>query len=91
MNIPPYDLEYEESCKIDIKKATRRNAKLREILEKKIKQILEMPTHYKLLNYPLNNKRRVHIASSFVLIFDVDDVRHVVILRKFSHHDNAYD
>ncbi|MEK6953991.1 MAG: type II toxin-antitoxin system RelE/ParE family toxin [Candidatus Micrarchaeota archaeon] len=86
----PYGLEFEESCEEEIVKATRKNRKLREIIEKKVFQILEMPEHYKPLNYPMNNKRRVHVAKSFVLLFVIDELRKVVILKKFSHYDYAY-
>ncbi|WP_263854017.1 type II toxin-antitoxin system RelE family toxin [Methanohalophilus profundi] len=34
---------------------------------------------------------RVHVMSSFVLIFGVDTVEETVTLVRFSHHDDAYD
>ncbi len=90
MNALPYTLEYEESCRGDIKKATRKNSALRVALEKKITQILEMPHRFKSLHPPLQNKQRVHIEKSFVLIFEIDEHKRAVILKKFAHHDEAY-
>jgi mRNA-degrading endonuclease RelE of RelBE toxin-antitoxin system len=86
----PYGLEYEQTCREAIDGATRKNKTLKIILEKKVSQVLEEPHHYKPLHPPLNNKFRVHVAKSFILIFEIDEMRQVVILKKFSHHDYAY-
>ncbi len=86
----PYGLELEESCQEAIDKAARKNRNLKIILDRKIAQILEDPSHYKPLHAPLQNKFRVHIAKSFVLIFEKDENNKTVILKKFSHHDDAY-
>jgi len=39
----------------------------------------------------MQNKRRVHISGSFVLIFKIVEERKVVQLIEFEHHDAAYN
>ena len=72
------------------RKLCTRNPRLRRALERKVAQILLHPMHYKPLRAPLQGKRRVHLANSFVLIYEVDSKRQVVRLLSLSHHDRAY-
>jgi YafQ family addiction module toxin component len=60
-----------------------------EALSKKIKQILENPQQFKPLRAPMQHMRRVHVGS-FVLIYDIDEDRKVVTVRRYEHHDNVY-
>lgn len=85
-----YNLDVLPSCKEDIKGLCAKNKPLQEALDKKIKQILENPYHFKPLRYPLQDRRRAHVLKSFVLTYSVDETSKMVILRKFSHHDDAY-
>jgi len=36
------------------------------------------------------NKRRVHIGGSFVLIYEINEEQKIVTLLDFDHHDNVY-
>ncbi|WP_235856331.1 type II toxin-antitoxin system RelE family toxin [Methanolobus halotolerans] len=85
-----YSLFISSECKKEIKKLTRKNVQLENILEKKIKDILENPTRFKPLRNELAGHYRVHIMTSFVLIFTVDLEERTVSLVHFSHHDDAY-
>ncbi|MDK2825471.1 MAG: hypothetical protein PWQ63_1564 [Methanolobus sp.] len=85
-----YSLFISPECKKDIKKLTRKNPLLQNILEKKIKEILDNPTRFKPLRNELAGYYRVHIMTSFVLIFIVDTEERKVSLIHFSHHDDAY-
>jgi hypothetical protein len=38
----------------------------------------------------LQNKRRVHIGGSFVLIYEVNEEKKMVTLLDFDHRDNVY-
>ena len=60
------------------------------IIEKKIKEILQSPYHYKNLRKPLQDLKRVHIEKSFVLTFSVDEENKLIIFEDFDHHDNIY-
>jgi YafQ family addiction module toxin component len=85
-----YSLYISPACQKDIKRLTRKDHHLQVILEKKIKGILENPTRYKPLRNDLAGHYRVHIMTSFVLIFTVDLEEKAVSLVHFSHHDDAY-
>ena len=79
-----------------VEKADRIFKKLRkkdlaqfEALCRKINDILENPQQFKPLKNPMQHMRRVHIGS-FVLVYDIDEVRKVVTIRRYEHHDNVY-
>jgi len=85
-----YSLFIEEKCKKRIEKATSKNSEFKKALENKIKHILENPYDFKPLRKPLQNKRRVHILKSFVLIYDIIEETKTVRLLEINHHDNIY-
>ncbi len=85
-----YALCIDPSCQKAIKRLTKKDPLLQNILEKKITEILENPTRYKPLRNDLAGYYRVHIMTSFVLIFTVDPKEKIVSLVHFSHHDDAY-
>jgi YafQ family addiction module toxin component len=82
-----YSLSISPACQKEIRRLTRKNPHLQNILKKKI---LENPTRYKPLRNDLAGYYRVHIMTSFVLIFTVDQEERTVSLIHFSHHDEAY-
>ena len=85
-----YNLEYAESCKDYLKKATRKNTELRKALERQIAKILANPKQGKPLRAPLEGKWRVHVLSSFVLTYEILEETKTVLLKSFKHHDEAY-
>ena len=85
-----YNLLISEDADTTMKKMFRKNAKMQEIIRKKVKQIAEDPYRFKPLHAPLQNKRRVHIAGCFVLIYDIVESEKIVRIIKFAHHDQAY-
>ena len=85
-----WDIEVSRAFEQDFRKLCAKNAKLRRAVERKLEQILLQPTHYKPLRAPLEGVRRVHVASSFVLLFEPDEKRRVVRLLRLAHHDEAY-
>ena len=52
--------------------------------------LLSDPFRFKPLKKPLQNKRRVHIGGSFVLIYEIEVEDGIVTLLDFDHHDNIY-
>ncbi len=46
--------------------------------------------HYKNLKFPMQNQKRVHIDSSFVLAFEFDQNKKLIIFVDFDHHDKIY-
>ena len=85
-----YDFAVHPKCREEIKKACKKNSHLETALNKKIKEILENPQHYKPLKYDFAGERRVHILKSFVLTVEIDETNKIVRFIKFSHHDDAY-
>lgn len=85
-----YALEVKEDADRIFKKLAKKNPKQIKILAKKIKEIQKNPVGYKALRKPLHGFNRVHIDSSFVLIFQIDDVNEVVTLYYYGHHDTVY-
>lgn len=86
----PYALVVHRACAEEIRKRARKNPVMQEALDKKIAQVLENPGRFKPLCAPLQNKKRVHIAGSFVLIYEIDEPNKTVVLLAFRHHDDAY-
>lgn len=85
-----WSLEASPEFERDVRKHCAKNARFRRALERKIEQVLLQPTHYKPLRAPLQGVRRVHVASSFVLLFEPIEKRRVVRLLRLAHHDEAY-
>ena len=71
------------------KKLRKKDLAQFDALCRKINDILENPQQFKPLKSPMQHMRRVHIGS-FVLVYDIDEVRKVVTLRRYEHHDNVY-
>lgn len=70
-------------------KKLRSNVTLLKRLQSKIEEIVENPTHYKPLRNVLKNRRRTHIGS-YVLIFEIQEERKVVVFHGFQRHDEVY-
>ncbi len=54
------------------------------------KSCKDHPDHFKTLAGPMTGLRRVHVADSFVLLFEVDKKRQALKLVLLAHHDEAY-
>ncbi|MBU4220497.1 MAG: type II toxin-antitoxin system mRNA interferase toxin, RelE/StbE family [Euryarchaeota archaeon] len=85
-----YSLEVRESVDRIFSKLAKKNPKQMRIIEKKIKQICEKPSHFKPLRAPMQHLRRVHIDKSFVLTYSIDEQNKVVIIEDYDHHDKVY-
>lgn len=71
-------------------KLSKKNPKQLKIIQNKLEEIIKNPYIYKPLKKPLQNKRRVHIDKSFVLVYSIDEKNKVVILEDYDYHDNIY-
>ena len=89
-----FDFNITEELKSIIEKLEKKDKKRVEIINKKIKQIVNSDSsfveHYKNLRHDLKNFKRVHIDSSFVLVFKVDIANNFILFVDFDHHDNIY-
>lgn len=86
-----YLLEIKPSCQKDIEKLCKHNPLLKEIIRKKMIEIIQNPHHYKPLKYDLAGERRVHVMKNFVLKFEVQELKQTVLFIFFGHHDEAYN
>ncbi len=71
------------------KKLRKKDSAQFEALSRKVNEILENPQQFKPLKRPMHHMRRVHVGS-FVLVYDIDEARKVVTIRRYEHHDNVY-
>jgi YafQ family addiction module toxin component len=84
-----YSLEVVEKVDRIFKKLRKKDLIQFEAISKKVSEILENPQQFKPLKSPMQHMRRVHVGS-FVLVYDIDEVRKAVIIRRYEHHDNVY-
>ncbi len=84
-----YFLEVRESVDKIFQKLFKKDKVSFEYINKKIKEILENPYHFKPLKAPLQNYRRVHIGN-FVLIYSINENTKTVTIERYKHHDEAY-
>jgi YafQ family addiction module toxin component len=82
-------LEVVKSVDKIFEKLGKKNPEQLEEINKKIQQMLENPHQFKPLRFPMQHMRRIHIGS-FVLIYDIDENRKIVTIRRYEHHDKAY-
>ncbi|MCH7850503.1 MAG: addiction module toxin RelE [Nanoarchaeota archaeon] len=89
-----FDFDLSDKLKITIRKLIKKDKKKVQIINKKIKEIINNSTdsinHYKNLRNDLKNYKRVHIMSSFVLVFRVDIENNFILFIDFDHHDKIY-
>ena len=85
-----YKLAIKEKLDKKFKKLQKKDKEMLRLIERKVQDILEDPHRFKALRKPLQNKRRVHIGGSFVLIYEVNEKEKMVTLFDFDHHDNVH-
>ena len=85
-----YKLAVKESLDRKFKKLKKKDREMLMLIDRKVQEILDDPYRFKPIRRPLQNKRRVHVAGSFVLIYDVNEDEKIVTLLDFDHHDNIY-
>ena len=84
-----YSLEVVETVDKIFKKLRRKDLVQFEAISRKINEILDNPQQFKPLRSPMQHMRRVHVGP-FVLIYDIDEARKVVTIRRYEHHDTVY-
>ena len=85
-----YKLAIKENLDRKFKKLKKKDREMLVIIDRKVQEILDNPYRFKPLRKPLQNRRRVHIGGSFVLIYEVHEDEKIVTLLDFDHHDNIY-
>ena len=85
-----YQLDINDSTRRKLDKLAKRNKVAAMSISRKLKQILDDPYRFKPLNAPHQGKRRVHIDSSFVLTYAIDEASKTVSILDYDHHDEIY-
>ena len=85
-----YTLQVNPKLDRKFAKLARKNPSQMRIINRKVAEILDDPHPYKILHAPLHHLRRVHIDSSFVLTFSIDEENKKVVLEDYDHHDRIY-
>jgi YafQ family addiction module toxin component len=82
----------EEKLEKELEKSAKRDKVLYEAIIKKMEEILNCPdiNHYKNLKTPLQEFKRVHVRSSFVLLFKYNISEDKIIFYDLDHHDYIY-
>lgn len=83
----PHDYELRESANEKIEKLDGFEKKK---VMNKILQICENPSHFKPLRSPMDGYRRVHVNTSYVIIFSINPLEKKVIIEDYEHHDKVY-
>lgn len=82
-----YSYELRRSVEKIFHKLSKKNPKQLEIIEKKIREITNNPHHYKNLRKPLQHLKSVHVDSSFVLLYSIDENSKTVIIENYDHSE----
>ena len=85
-----YKLAIKENLDRKFKKLKKKDRELLVLIDRKVQEILDNPYRFKPLRKPLQNKRRVHVGGSFVLIYKINKDEKIVTLLDLDHHDNIY-
>lgn len=85
-----HDIELSDSIEKTFEKLSKKNRKQLAIIHNKVEEIRKNPYHYKPLRGDMKNIRRVHIDSSFVLIYEIDEKNQTIRLLDYEHHDRIY-
>ena len=83
---------FEEKLRKKLSIVFKKDTKRYKILMKKIEEIIASDNidHYKNLRKPLQNFKRVHIDTHFILVFKYEKNENAVYFYDFDHHDKIY-
>jgi mRNA-degrading endonuclease RelE of RelBE toxin-antitoxin system len=85
-----YELALRRSVERTLSKLARKDPRLLAAVARKVDEVLEDPSRYKTPRRPLQHLKRVHVGSSFVLVFSVDEKRGLVVIEDLDHHERVY-
>ena len=89
-----FDFNLSDELKFIIRKLIKKDKKRVEIINKKIKEVVnnnkDSIQHYKNLRHELSDFKRVYIDRSFVLVFKLDIFNNFILFLNFDHHDKIY-
>ncbi len=84
-----YEYDIEDDLKRTLRKLYKKNRHTYERIMNKMQDILENPHRYKHLGHDKKGECRVHL-SSYVLTFEINENKRLVMFLDYDHHDNIY-
>ena len=85
-----YKLEVSDKLDKIFQKLSKKDKKSLEIINNKVKNILENPYQFKPLRNEMAGIRRVHIGKSFVLTYEILESYKIVRILDYDHHDSIF-
>lgn len=89
-----FHFDLHDKVKIVLRKLSKKDKKRVEIINKKIKEVInnnhQTIERYKNLKSPFQHLKRVHIDKHFVLTFRVDKEKNFILFVDFDHHKRIY-
>jgi len=85
-----YELEVTEEFSKQYTKIIKKDKGLLSSFEKKIEFLQENPLNSKPMQHSFSGNRRVHLSRCFVLIFEINESKKSLLLKRIAHHDDAY-
>ncbi len=89
-----FDFDLADELRFIIEKLAKKDKKRAEIINKKIKEIVNNNSNtidrYYNCSYNLKEYKHVHIDKSFVLLFKADKNKNFILFAKLGHHDDFF-
>ncbi len=89
-----FTYNFSDRLKHKFSKIAKKDKVLALNLKKKVKEVISdnliSIDRYKNLKSPLNEYKRIHLTSEFILLFIVDKENKHIIFMDVTHWDNAY-
>lgn len=89
-----FDFDITDELRFIIQKLTKRDRKRAEIINKKIREIINNNSYtidrYYNCSYDLKEYKHAHIDKSFVLLFKIDKSKNFILFAKLGHHDDFF-
>ena len=86
-----YNFDVSENLEKILNKLSKKDKNLYNQILKKIDEVIYSKNveHYKNLRYNMKDSKRVHIGH-FILVFQYNKDKNLIIFDDFDHHDNIY-
>ncbi|RLE43940.1 addiction module toxin RelE [Candidatus Woesearchaeota archaeon] len=89
-----FEFDLTDELRFVIKKLVKKDKKRVEILNKKIKEVINNDSdsidRYSNCLYDLKEFKHLHIDKSFVLLFKVDKKKNFILFARLGHHDDFF-
>jgi YafQ family addiction module toxin component len=85
-----YKLEVPEKLNKVFERLSKKDRQSLEIINNKIKHILENPYQFKPLRNEMAGIRRVHIGKSFILTYEILESQKTIRILDYDHHDKIF-